>query len=306
MQVSRWEQPLPVRGGDVFLLCSDGLSDLVEDEEIAALAVDRHGADACKALVALAASRGGHDNITVAMLRISAHAAAAGRGAGDARSAGAAMIGQTLGTYRLVEKLGEGGMGEVYRALDEMLDRDVALKMLRPELARRQATVDRFRAEAITLAKLDHPGIARIHGCSRHDDRWFIVMEFVRGETLLARLGRAGRLPWTEAVPIVCQLLDALEYAHRRGVIHRDMKPANVLMSDRRRASRSPTSASRGSSAPSGRRAPATSSARSSTCRPSRSAARRSTAAPISTPSASCSTSCSPAACRSAAPPSTT
>ena len=140
------------------------------------------------------------------------------------------MIGQTLGTYRLIEKLGEGGMGEVYRALDEMLDRDVALKMLKPELARRQGTVDRFRAEAITLAKLDHPGIARIHGCSRHDDRWFIVMEFVRGETLLGRLSRAGRLPWTEAAPIVCQLLDALEYAHRRGVIHRDMKPANVLM----------------------------------------------------------------------------
>jgi eukaryotic-like serine/threonine-protein kinase len=142
------------------------------------------------------------------------------------------MIGQTLATYRLVEKLGEGGMGEVYRALDEMLDRDVALKMLKPELARRQATVDRFRAEAITLAKLDHPGIARIYGCSVHDDRWFIVMEFVRGETLLGRLARYGRLPWIEVVPIVCQLLDALEYAHRRGVIHRDMKPANVLMSN--------------------------------------------------------------------------
>jgi eukaryotic-like serine/threonine-protein kinase len=140
------------------------------------------------------------------------------------------MIGQTLGTYRLIEKLGEGGMGEVYRALDEMLDRDVALKMLKPALARRQGTVDRFRAEAITLAKLDHPGIARIHGISRHDDLWFIVMEFVRGETLLARLARHGRLPWVEAVPIVCQLLDALEYAHRRGVVHRDMKPANVLM----------------------------------------------------------------------------
>jgi serine/threonine protein kinase len=142
------------------------------------------------------------------------------------------MIGRTLATYRLVEKLGEGGMGEVYRAHDEMLDRDVALKMLRPELASRSSTVDRFRAEAVTLAKLDHPGIARIHGCSRHDDRWFIVMEFVPGETLLARLARAGRLPWLDVVPIVCQLLDALEYAHRRGVIHRDLKPANVLMGE--------------------------------------------------------------------------
>jgi len=75
VQVSRWEQPLPVRGGDVFLLCSDGLSDLVEDEEIAALAADRHGADACQGLVAMARARGGHDNITVAMLRISARAA---------------------------------------------------------------------------------------------------------------------------------------------------------------------------------------------------------------------------------------
>jgi serine/threonine-protein kinase len=140
------------------------------------------------------------------------------------------MIGQTLGSYTVVEKLGEGGMGEVYRAHDEMLDRDVALKMLRPELARRPQTAERFRAEAITLAKLDHPGIARIHGASRHGDLWFIVMEFVRGETLQQRLQRAGRLHWTEVVPTLCQLLDALEYAHRLGIVHRDMKPANVLV----------------------------------------------------------------------------
>jgi eukaryotic-like serine/threonine-protein kinase len=140
------------------------------------------------------------------------------------------MIGETLATYRLVEKLGAGGMGEVYRAVDEMLDREVALKMLRPELAHQPTTVERFRAEAIALARLDHPGIARIYGFSRQDDRWFIVMEFVRGETLLARLRRARRLPWTEAVAVLGQLLDALDYAHRQGVIHRDMKPANVLV----------------------------------------------------------------------------
>ena len=75
VHVSRWEQPLPIRGGDVFLLCSDGLSDLVEDEEMAEIVADRHGAEACKSLVALARARGGHDNITVALLRINAHAA---------------------------------------------------------------------------------------------------------------------------------------------------------------------------------------------------------------------------------------
>jgi serine/threonine-protein kinase len=145
------------------------------------------------------------------------------------------MIGERLGSYRVVDKLGEGGMGEVYRAVDEMLDRDVALKMLKPELARRPGTLERFRAEAITLAKLDHPGIARIHGISRHDDLWFIVMELVGGETLHARLRRHGRLAWSEAVPILCQLLDALEYAHRRGVVHRDLKPANVLVDETNR-----------------------------------------------------------------------
>jgi serine/threonine-protein kinase len=140
------------------------------------------------------------------------------------------MIGQTFGHYRIVEKVGEGGMGAVYRATDEMLDRDVALKMLRPELAHRPATVDRFRAEAVTLAKLDHPSIARIHGFSRHETHWFIAMEFVAGDTLLARLARTGRIAWTQVVPLAVQLLDALEYAHGMGVVHRDVKPANLLL----------------------------------------------------------------------------
>jgi len=140
------------------------------------------------------------------------------------------MTAQMLAHYRVLERLGEGGMGAVYRALDEMLDRDVAIKVLKPELAHRPTTLERFRAEAVTLAKLDHPGIARVYGFSRHEDQWFIVMEFVPGETLLARLQRAGRLSWAAIEPIAIQLLDALEYAHGRNVIHRDIKPANLIL----------------------------------------------------------------------------
>src|SRR5438477_6120012 len=100
------------------------------------------------------------------------------------------MIGQTLGQYRIVDRLGEGGMGTVYRAVDEMLDREVALKMLRPELATRPDVLERFRAEAVTLAGLDHPHIARLYGMTRQDGHLFMVMEFVQGETLLARIER--------------------------------------------------------------------------------------------------------------------
>src|SRR5438477_11608006 len=115
------------------------------------------------------------------------------------------MIGQTLGQYRIVDRLGEGGMGTVYRAVDEMLDREVALKMLRPELADRPDVIERFRAEAVTLAGLDHPNIARLFGMARHDGQLFMVMEFVQGDTMLGRIARDGRLPWREAIAGVVQ-----------------------------------------------------------------------------------------------------
>lgn len=140
------------------------------------------------------------------------------------------MIGQLLGQYRIVERLGEGGMGEVYRATDEMLDRDVALKMLRPELAHRPDLVERFRAEAVTLARLDHANIARLHGMTRHEAHLFMVMEFVPGQTLYTRVEDTGGLPWRDAMTIMAQTLDGLDYAHTRGVIHRDIKPANLIL----------------------------------------------------------------------------
>ncbi len=140
------------------------------------------------------------------------------------------MIGHTLGQYRIIDRLGEGGMGEVYRAVDEMIDREVALKMLRAELAHRTDVVDRFRAEAVTLARLDHPRIARLHGLTRHEASMFMVMEFVPGKTLQELAQQSGPMPWRDAVAVVTELLDGLEYAHDAGVVHRDIKPANIMV----------------------------------------------------------------------------
>ena len=140
------------------------------------------------------------------------------------------MIGTQLGNYRVVARLGEGGMGTVYRAVDTMLDRDVALKVLRPELALQAALVERFRAEAIALARLRHEHIAALYGLDRQGDEFVMVMEYVSGETLEARLKREGRLRWEDALPIMRGVLDALGHAHVRGVVHRDIKPANVMI----------------------------------------------------------------------------
>ena len=140
------------------------------------------------------------------------------------------MIGSQLGNYRVVARLGEGGMGTVYRAVDVMLDRDVALKVLRPELARQAALVERFRAEAVALARLRHEHIAALYGLDRQADELVMVMEYVSGETLEARLAREGAMSWTEALPVMRSVLAALGHAHVRGVVHRDIKPANVMI----------------------------------------------------------------------------
>ena len=136
-----------------------------------------------------------------------------------------------LGKYRIGERLGEGGMGTVFKARDELLDRDVAIKVLRAELAGQPALLERFRSEAIALARLAHPGIAALHGLERDGDQFYMVMEFARGETLEARIRREGRLPWNDAVTITAAVCDALGHAHHLGVVHRDIKPANVMVS---------------------------------------------------------------------------
>ena len=139
------------------------------------------------------------------------------------------MIGRTIGKYRIVGQLGRGGAGIVYRAVDETLNRDVAIKTLNPGLADTEI-MKRFRAEATILAKLNHPQIATIYELYRSETDLLMVMEFVRGETLDHLCTRLGALTVEQALYLTDQILSALEHAHRAGIVHRDMKPANVMV----------------------------------------------------------------------------
>ncbi len=139
------------------------------------------------------------------------------------------MIGQTISHYRVIEKLGTGGMGEVYRATDSRLGRDVALKVLPVAFAQDADRMARFEREAQLLASLNHPHIAAIYGLEVSSGIRALAMELVEGPTLADRIAR-GALPLEEALPIARQISEALEYAHEKGIIHRDLKPANVKL----------------------------------------------------------------------------
>jgi serine/threonine-protein kinase len=143
------------------------------------------------------------------------------------------MIDRVVGnTYRIVEKIGEGGMGTVYRAVDLVLEREVALKAIRPELAREPEIVERFRAEARALARVSHPAIATIYSFFLDGDELFLAMELVRGRSLSEVLAAEGRLPWERAVRLLSSALVGIEEAHRAGIIHRDLKPDNLMLTD--------------------------------------------------------------------------
>src|SRR5215469_13147150 len=141
------------------------------------------------------------------------------------------VVGQMVGKYRIVSRLGRGGMGTVYKAVDETLDREVAIKSLNPDLADPEL-LKRFRAEAVMLAKLNHPNIATLFELTQHDGQLLMVMEFVGGETLEALSQRTGALTADRARELCLQVLDALAFAHRAGVVHRDLKPANLMLSE--------------------------------------------------------------------------
>jgi predicted Ser/Thr protein kinase len=139
------------------------------------------------------------------------------------------MIGRTIGKYRIVGQLGRGGAGIVYKAVDETLGRDVAVKTLNPDLANTEVMA-RFRAEATILAKLNHPQIATIFELLQSENDLLMVMEFVRGETLDKLSERLGPIAPDRAAYLIDLILSALEHAHREGVVHRDVKPANVMV----------------------------------------------------------------------------
>ena len=131
--------------------------------------------------------------------------------------------GDQIGAYLILDKLGEGGMGEVYRARDTRLNRDVALKVLPELFARDPGRLARFTREAQLLASLNHPNIGAIYGIEQNA----LVMELVDGEDLAA-IVRRGPLPLADVLPIAKQIADALEAAHEQGIVHRDLKPANI------------------------------------------------------------------------------
>ncbi len=143
------------------------------------------------------------------------------------------QAGETFGRYLIREVVGAGGMATVYRAHDPVLEREVAIKVLHPHLARDEASVGRFRHEARAVAALRHPNIVRVYDAGVENDQHFMVMEFIDGGTLAARLRGAETatgLPGEQVLRLVLPLCAAIDYAAGEGMVHRDVKPSNIML----------------------------------------------------------------------------
>src|SRR5512138_3844665 len=147
------------------------------------------------------------------------------------------LVGQSLGRYHILEQLGEGGMATVYKAFDTRLERDVALKIIRTErltIETMPKALKRFEREAKALGKLTHPNIVPVSDYGEHEGKPYLVMPYLPGGTLKQRLGKP--IAWQEAVQILLPIAEALDYAHSQNMIHRDVKPANILLTERGQA----------------------------------------------------------------------
>jgi serine/threonine-protein kinase len=140
------------------------------------------------------------------------------------------MIGDTVGQYRVTQLIGEGGMGAVYKAIDTMIEREVAIKVLRPEIAHQKNLLERFRTEAVTLAKLNYAGIAMLYSFLQEGDQFYMILEYVPGKTLECVEQEHGALDYKTAVPLFVKILEAMQPAHEMGIMHRDVKPANIML----------------------------------------------------------------------------
>jgi serine/threonine protein kinase len=140
------------------------------------------------------------------------------------------LVGHSLDKYQITDELGRGGMGVVYRAYDADLRRYVALKVLRPQMVSDEQLLERFRREAVTVANLKHPHIVTVHDVGTASGYYYIVMELLEGHTLRQEIEQTGALPLPQVTHIVQQLASALDYAHQRDIIHRDVKAGNVIL----------------------------------------------------------------------------
>src|SRR5512140_2036592 len=137
--------------------------------------------------------------------------------------------GSRLGPYEIVSPIGAGGMGEVYKARDTRLERDVAVKILRPSESTSEEMKQRFEREAKAISQLSHPNICALYDVGSHEGTEYLVMEYLEGETLAARLAK-GPMDLGQLIPVGIQIADALDRAHRQGIVHRDLKPGNVML----------------------------------------------------------------------------